>query len=117
MLRRADAGSHEDGGAAECARGQDDLARRENLAIDEFHAYGALAFENDTVHFSVTADREIGASADRSREISHPRVDAHTLDDVKRIGADAMLGRAIEIRYRRQAGGFRGLNEGAHRWG
>jgi hypothetical protein len=114
---RVDAGSQEDGGAPERTRGQNDIARPENLAIDELHTDGALAFDNDAVHFSVTADREIGASADPSREIRHPRVDAHTIDDVERIGADAMLGRPVEIRYIRQPDGFRGFDEGTHRRG
>ena len=72
---------------------------------------------DDAVHFGVAADREVGASADRGREIGHPRVDAHAIDDVERIGADAMLGRAVEVRDMRQADRFRGLNEGTHRRG
>jgi hypothetical protein len=103
MTGRPDAGSQEDGGATERARGQDDLARSEKLAIDELHVDGALVFDNDAVHFSVAADDEVTASADRGREIGNPRIDAHTVGDVERIGADAMLGRALEIRYMRQA--------------
>src|SRR6266436_2266643 len=115
MLGRSNAGPQEDGGAAKHARGQDDFACRENLAIDELHANGALPFDNDAVHFSVTADRKVGASADRGREISHPGVDSHTIDDVERIGTYAMLSRAVEIRYTRQTDCFRGFNEGPHR--
>jgi hypothetical protein len=55
MLGRPDTGSQENGGAAERARGQDDLACRENVAIDELHSDGALAFDNDAVHFSVAS--------------------------------------------------------------
>src|SRR5882672_4234762 len=117
MLRRSDAGPHEDGRAAERAGGQDDLACRDNLAIDELHADSTLAVDNYSVHFSVTADGEVGESADCIREISHPRVDSHTIDDIERIGTHTILGRAIEIRYVGQADGFRGLNEGAHRRG
>jgi hypothetical protein len=55
------------------------------------------------VHYGVTANGKIGASADRGRKIGHPRVDALTIDNVERIRADAMLGRAVEIRYTCQA--------------
>src|SRR6266851_3619928 len=114
MLRRADARSHEDGGAAERASGEDDLACPNNLAIDKLHTDSPLALDNYAVHFSVTADGEVGASADRIREVSHPCVDSHTIDDMERIGTHAMLARAVEIRYVDQAKSFRGLNEGAH---
>src|SRR5260221_212014 len=115
MLGRSNAGPQEDGGAAKHARGQDNFACRENLAIDELHANGALPFDNDAVYFSVTTDRKVGASADRCSEISHPGVDTHTIDDVERIRADAMLGCAVEIRYTRQTDSCRGFNEGPHR--
>src|SRR5207244_8318251 len=102
MLGRSNAGPQEDGRAAKHARGQDDFACRENLAIDELHANGAFPLDNDAVHFSVTADRKVGASADRGREISDPGVDSHTIDDAERIGTYAMLSRAVESRYTRK---------------
>src|SRR5260221_2243410 len=117
MLRRSNAGPKENGGAAKHAGGQDNFACQENLAIDELHANGALPFDNDAVYFSVTADRKVGASADRGSEISHSGVDTHTIDDVERIRADAMLCRAVEIRYTRQTDSYRGFNEGPHRRG
>jgi hypothetical protein len=91
--------------------------RWENLAIDELHADGAPSFDNGAVHFSVTANCKVRASADLGCEISNPRVDAYTIDDIERIRAHAMLCRAVEIRYMRQADCFRGLNEGTHRRG
>src|SRR5258708_36117249 len=94
-----------------------DLDRPGNLTADELDSDGDLALDNVEVHFSVTADSEIGASADRSREIRHPRVDAHPIDDVERIGADAMLGRPVEIRYVRQPDSFRCLDEATPRRG
>ena len=54
---------------AERASCQDDLARRENLAIVELQADGALAFDDDFVYFSAATDREVAMSADRGREI------------------------------------------------
>ena len=97
MRGRPDAGSQENGWAAERARGQDDLACGDNVAIDELHSDGMLAFDNYAVHFSVTADREVGTIADCIREIGYPRVDSYTIDDIEWIGTNAMLSRAIEV--------------------
>jgi hypothetical protein len=49
--------------------GDFDLARRENLPIDELHADSALAFRNDVVNLVVAANREVGARTDGCREI------------------------------------------------
>src|SRR3981081_2064621 len=117
MLGGADAGSHEDGGAAKRPRGQDDPARRKNLAIHELYADGALASDDDIVYFGASPNFEVRASADRGSEISDPRIDAHTVDDVERIWANAMRGCAVEIRYMRQANSFRSLDKGTHRQG
>src|SRR5258707_8752142 len=97
MLGRSNAGPQEDGGAAKHARGQDNFACRENLAIDELHANGALPFDNDAVYFSVTTDRKVGASAVRYCEIRHRGFDTHPSGGVAHIRPHAALFRPSKI--------------------
>src|ERR1700686_3503429 len=115
MLRRPDTGSHQDGRAAKRAGGQNYLACRKNLCVDKLYADSALAFDDDVVHFGVTADCEVGASADRGGQISDPRIDPHTIDDVERIRANTVLSSTVEIRNMRQPDSFCGFDECTHR--
>src|ERR1700680_2146761 len=109
MLRRPETGSHKDGWAAKRTRGQNNPAGRQNFSIDKLHADSAFAVNDDAVHFGVTADCEVGASADRGGQISDPRIDPHTIDDVERIRANTVLSSTVEIRNMRQPDSFCGF--------
>src|ERR1700722_4363229 len=116
MLRWTNTGSHEDGRTTDRASGENNLARRENLAIFEPHADGAFALYNYGVHFDASTDCKVRPSANRGRQIGYARIYAHPVDDIEGIGADAMGVRAIEIKYVRQAESFGSLDESTHRW-
>src|ERR1700681_3411738 len=112
MFGRPNAGSHENGRAAERSGGKNNFPRRQYLSIKQLHADSTLAFKNHAVHFSAALDREVGACTHRGCEIRHSRIDAHAVDHVKRIRSRTVLTRTVEIRYVLQAEGFRAFHEG-----
>ena len=100
LLRRADAGEHQQLRGLVGAGGQDDLARGVDLldrpGVVDLDAAGAVAVEEDPQRERVGDDRQVLALHGRM-QVAHRRARAHAVLLRHLVAAEALLARAVEV--------------------